>query len=31
MKVETYEYGEPPGGAELCCGMCGSIMHSDAV
>ena len=31
MKVETYEYGEPPGGAELCCGMCGAVMHySDA-
>lgn len=29
MKVETYEYGEPPGGAELCCGMCGSVMYSD--
>ncbi len=30
MKLETYEYGEPPGGAELCCGMCGTLMHTDA-
>lgn len=29
MRKETYEYGEPPGGAELCCGMCGSVMYSD--
>lgn len=29
MKLETYEVGEPPGGAELCCGMCGSVMYSD--
>lgn len=30
MKLETYEYGEPPGGAELCCGMCGTLIHTDA-
>lgn len=30
MKKETYEYDEPPGGAELCCGMCGALMHTDA-
>ena len=29
MRKETYEYGEPPGGAELCCGMCGGVMYSD--
>lgn len=29
MKLETYEYDEPPSGAELCCGMCGSVMYSD--
>ena len=30
MKLETYEYGAAPGGAELCCGMCGALMHTDA-
>ncbi|WBF79348.1 hypothetical protein IACHDJAJ_00138 [Aeromonas phage vB_AdhS_TS3] len=29
MKLETYEVGEPCGGAELCCGMCGAVMHQD--
>lgn len=29
MRKETYEIAEAPGGAELCCGMCGSVMYSD--